>query len=152
MASNDTPKKIFLKGCPKGKEGLAAVAGILPGMLVEGVPGGDVVPHATAGGPAVPAFARPNEVIGHGIDDAYPDGDTVLYGVANSGDEVYGWIADGQNITAGDYLQSNGDGTFAAQDAGTPGTSFPGAVIVKAMQTVDNSAGGAPARMKLEVL
>jgi len=152
MASNDTPKKIFLKGCPKGREGLAAVAGILPGMLVEGVTGGDVVPHATAGGPAVPAFARPNEVIGKGIDDAYANGDTVLYGVVNSGDEVYGWIADGENIAAGDYLQSDGAGAFVAWVAGSAGTTLPGHAIAKAMQTVDNSAGGAPARMKLEVL
>lgn len=144
MPSNDTPKVIFLKGCPMGKEGLAAAAGILPGMLVEGVPGGDVVPHATAGGVATPSFARPNEVIGKGIDDAYADGDTVLYGVSQSGHEVYGWIADGENIAAGDYLESAGDGTFVAVDTGT--------ALVKALETVDNSTGGAAARMKLEVL
>lgn len=144
MPSNDTPKVIFLKGRPMGKEGIAAAAGILPGMLLDAVPGGDVVPHATASGAAVPAFARPNEVIGNGIDVPYANGDTVLYGVCTSGDEVYGWIADTANIAAGDYLESAGNGTLRAVTTGV--------AVAKALQTVDNTAGGAPARMKLEVL
>ena len=144
MPSNNTPKVIFLKGTPMGKEGIAAAAGILPGMLLDAVANGDVVPHATAGGPAVPAFARPNEVVGQGIDVAYANEDTVLYGISRSGDEVYGWIADAENITAGTYLESAGDGTFV--------TLATGVAVAKAMETVDNTAGGAPARMKLEVL
>lgn len=153
MSSNNTPKSIFLIGRPKAREGLAGAAGILPGMLVEGIPaGGEVVVHATAGGVGAPAFARPNEVIGHGIDVAYADNDTVLYGVSSPGDVVYGYIADGENITAGDYLQSDGAGAFEALVAGVPGTTLPGIALVKALETIDNSAGGAIARMKLEVI
>lgn len=152
MSSSNTPKTIFLKGAPLGKEGLAGAAGIVPGMLVERAAGGTVVAHATVGGPAAPAFARPNELIGNGIDVAYLDADTVLYGVAYSGVEVYGLIAVGANVAAGDYLQSNGAGSFVAQSAGTPGTSFPGIALTKALETFDNTAGGAPARMKLEVI
>lgn len=144
MPSNNTPKVIFLKGSPMGKEAVAAEAGILPGMLVDAVPGGDAAAHATAGGAAVPAFARANELVGNGIDVEYADGDTLLYGVSTSGDEVYGWIADGEDITAGTLLESAGNGTFQKQDTGV--------AVAKAMETVDNSTGGAPARMKLEVL
>jgi len=143
MPSNNTPKIIFLKGCPMGKEGVAGAAGILPGMLVEDV-GGTVTAHSTVGGVAVPAFARPNEVVGDGIDTAYADGDTVLYGVAYSGMEVYSYISDGENIAAGDYLESGGNGQFVTVAAGL--------ALVKALETVNNTAGGAPARMKVEVI
>jgi hypothetical protein len=145
MPSNDTPKKIFLKGGPMGKEGLAGAAGILPGMLVERAAGGTVVVHATAGGPALPAFARPNEVIGNGIDVAYNDEDTVLYGVASSGHEVYAVVAaSAPAIGDGVYLESAGDGTLAAVTTGT--------AVAKALEAVDNSGGAESARIKVEVL
>ena len=151
MPSNDTPKKIFLKGSPSYREA-AATATVTPGMLVEAVAGGNAAPHGTAGGPGAPAFARENEIIGNGIDVDYAAGDNVLYGVSRSGDEVYGWIADGENVAAGDYLQSDGAGAFEAWVAGSAGTTLPGHALVKAKEDVDNSAGGAPARIKLEVL
>lgn len=145
MPSNDTPKVIFLKGSPMGKEGLAGAAGIMPGMLVERAAGGTVVPHATAGGPAVPAFARPNEVIGNGIDVAYDADDTVLYGVSTSGDEVYSLVAAAAPAIAdGAYLESAGDGTLAALTTGQ--------AVAKALEAVDNSGGASSVRIKVEVL
>ena len=145
MPSSNTPKVIFLKGEMMGKEGLAGAAGILPGMLVERAAGGVVVPHASAGGPAVPAFARPNEVIGNGIDVEYNNEDTVLYGVTKSGGEVYAVVAAAAPAIAdGAYLESAGDGTLAAITTGV--------AIAKALEAVDNSGGAESARIKVEVL
>jgi len=145
MSSSTEAKVIFLKGAPLGKEGIAGAAGIVPGMLVERAAGGTVIVHATAGGPATPAFARANEVIGNGIDVEYKDEDTVLYGVAYSGVEVNALVAAGASAIAdGAYLESAGDGTLV--------TLATGVAIAKSLEAVDNSSGPAAARIKVEAI
>lgn len=164
-----TPSTIFLSGeISRGFEGIA-VAAIRPGMLVNirdanptdgplTTPGRnkDVGPH-NAAGQSGSMFAREMDLTGSSIDDVYEIGDTVLYQTSRAGDRVYALLAAGQEVVAGARLESAGNGYLRAATAGsgaaTPVT-FPGAALAIALEDVDNNpgAGGAPARIKIEVL
>lgn len=164
-----TPSTILLSGeIDRGFEGLA-VAAIRPGMLINirdanptdgplTTPGRakDVGPH-NAAGQSGSMFAREMDLTGSSIDDLYEIGDTVLYHSARPGDRIYALVAAGQDIAAGARLESAGNGYLRAVTAGsgaaTPVT-FPGAAIAVALEDVDNDpgTGGAPARIKIEVL
>jgi len=91
-------------------EEFVANAAITPGMLVEIMNTGKVRKHATSGGNAVPMFALEDELQGKDIDDAYVAADQVQVWIAGRGDLVYALLADGQNVSIGDFLVSNGDG------------------------------------------
>lgn len=112
------PSTITLKGDPQGREALATGA-ITPGMLLA-VAGANVAAHASAGAPNTAAFAREMDIVGGSIDDVYESGDTVLYSEFRKGDMVYALLADGENVGAGNLLESAGDGTLQAlnSDAG----------------------------------
>lgn len=168
-----TPSTIFLSGeIDRGYEGLA-VAAIRPGMLINirdakptdgplTVPGRakDVGPHNVAGGTANPMFAREMDLVGSNIDDLYEIGDTVLYQTARAGDRIYALVAAGQDIAAGAKLESAGNGYLRAQTPGSQSATtpfaavFPGVAVAVALEDVDNDpgTGGAPARIKIEVL
>ncbi len=126
------------------KEGIAGGV-ITPGHLLQGLPAALVV-HAVAGGTALAMFAVELSLAGAQIDDDYADSDTVLYGVFPPGSEVYA-IADGTGVTAGDIVESNGDGTFQVQasDAATD-EGERHSVVGRALTT-----GGVGARFVLEV-
>jgi hypothetical protein len=152
---------ILLRGDPLYGEGVAGAA-ITPGKAVK-VAGafvsvGSDAPAVTlaAAGVTAFAFARENEVVGNGIDDDYAQNDTVLLIHPRKGDIVLGWLAAGEDIAAGDELSLVGSGNFGAVDAGDGAASpvtFPTPVVAKAVETIDNSAGGAvPVRIKVEVV
>lgn len=152
---------ILLRGDPLYGEGVAGAA-ITPGKAVK-VAGafvsvGSDAPAVTlaAAGATALAFARENEVVGNGIDDDYAQNDTVLLIYPRKGDIVLGWLAAGQDIAAGDELSLVGSGNFGAVDAGDGSASpvtFPTPVVAKAIETIDNSGGGAvPVRIKVEVV
>ncbi len=136
--------------CVKGKErvifkeGIAGAA-ITPGHLLQGLPAALIV-HAVAGGTALAMFAVERGWIGEEIGDAYITSDTVVYGVFPPGSEVYA-IADGAGVTAGDIIESNGDGTLQTQanDAATSQDERH-SVVGRALTTA-----GAGARFTLEV-
>lgn len=153
MTSDVDPKTILLRGDPLGSEAPAATgAGITPGMLLERTTAGEVQPHSTPGGLASPMFAREADYVGDSIDAVAADGETVPIWDCRKGDQVYGFLAAGENVSLGAYLESDGAGAFQAHTAGTPGTTFPGNAIVKAAEAVDNGAGGSAVRIRLEVL
>jgi len=107
-----TPHTILLKGTGIGKEGVANAA-ITPGMLVERMTTGKIRKHSTAGGPAMPAFARENELIGKEIDVDYAANDRVYWTVMPPGSEIYALVAaSAVAIAVGDFLESAGDGTL----------------------------------------
>lgn len=161
------PTTIFLSGeMDRQYEGIAASA-ITPGMLIA-ITGPDntplvpgrakvIAPHNVAGG-AGTMFAREMDLTGSSIDDAYEEDDTVLYLSCQKGDRVFGFLAAGENVSAGDYLQSNGDGYLAAVAAGGGGgedpVDFPGIPLVVALEDMNNDpgTGGAAVRIKVEVL
>ena len=147
-----TPKKIILKGDPLYKErplkalDIYGVGGVTPGMLLASV-AGEYTPHATAAGTNVsPIFAVEAPFReGSDIDDDYDqDGETVLAAYCRHGDEVYALLEVGANVAQEALLESNGAGSLQAVTSGT--------AVVRALEAVNNSAGSAPARIKVEVV
>jgi len=98
------------------KEALAS-GSITPGHLLEQTNAAvdTVKVHATAGDFAQKAFAVEDDLQGNTIDDVYTVGERVLYKVFRPGDEVYALLANGQNISKGDKVVSNGDGAVKAR-------------------------------------
>jgi len=126
------------------KEGVAG-AGITPGHLLQGLPAALLV-HAVAAGTALPMFAVEDELQGKEISVAYVATDSVRYVVAPAGTEIAA-IADGTGVTAGDIVESNGDGTFQTQAASaTTAQSARHSVVGRALTTA-----AAGARFTLEV-
>jgi len=91
-------------------EEYGAEAAITPGMLLELNSSGNVQVHSTAGGNVLPMFALEDELQGNDIDDAYVADDKVQVWVAVRGEWVYAILADGQNVSVGDFLESAGSG------------------------------------------
>lgn len=139
-------RTVIVKGADRCifKEGVAAGA-ITPGHLLQGLPAALVV-HATAAGTAWPMFAFENELEGEEISDAYASTESVRYFIAPPGTEVAA-IADGTGVTAGDIVESNGDGTFQVQAvAAATANTARNSVVGRALTTA-----GAGARFTLEV-
>lgn len=140
---------IKIKGECITKEAEAAAA-ITPGHLVELDSAGKVQVQSTAGAAAQRAFALENDLIGGAVGDAYATGGTVKYGIFEPGAEVYAFLDGGENVAIGATLVPAGDGSLIAE------TSFEaGAVCAIAKEAVDNSsesAGGAQARITVEVV
>lgn len=110
--SSDTPKRILLIGeNARTEEGVAA-ATIRPGELIELTSASKLQRHSTAGGPAELAFALEDALQGNDIDDSYAANARVTYAIPGRGAVVYAWLAGGEEATPGDFLTSNGDGTF----------------------------------------
>lgn len=103
---------------------------------------------------------------GRGKDDDYSSGDDIEYKHYESGDRFHGFVFDGSNaagsgtdlssnanISAGDLLVAYGGsgqgGTFRNYDSSSDDS---GAVLVEALEAVDNSSGSSPARIRLEVV
>lgn len=132
-----------------------AAVTITPGMLIEYGTTNTVKPHATAGGNTSRMVALENPWSDHGvvygnegpnIDHAYAAGETVFWVPANSGDVYYMLLEDGANIANEAPLESNGAGALQA----VAGTAVEG-VVGYAEEAVDNSAGGAVARIRVRI-
>lgn len=146
-------KTVLVKGDGVGKEGVAGGA-ITPGHLVIRNSSNAIVVHGTAAANAAPSFARENEVVGMNIDAAYATNDQVLYTHCWPGAEVYALVAaSAAAIVIGDYLESAGDGTLRVltTDAATDDTQRA-SVVARAVEAVDNSGGGSPARILVEIV
>lgn len=146
-------KTIVLRGGGIRKERKAGGA-ITPGHLVELNASDQFVVHSTAAGNAIAAFAVEAEVFGKDIDTAYASGDQCFVEYLPTGSEVYALVGAGAAaIAEGDYLESAGDGTLRKLATATATTQAQRAsVVARALEAVDNSAGGTPARIKVEVL
>jgi hypothetical protein len=112
-------KTISVKDFTNIQEEYVANAAFDPGHLVEIMSTGKVRKHATAGGTAERMFAIENELEGRGVDDAYAAGDRAQVRIFRAGDVVNAILADGENVSIGTKLQSNGDGTLRAYVAQT---------------------------------
>lgn len=119
-----------------------AESAITPGQLVEFIANGNVQPHSTAGGAAMPAFALEDELQGRTVRDAYEAGTPVQVWIAQAGEMVYALANAGATITPGLYLESAGNGTFRPLDSGRPV-----AQAVTAPESAD-----VPRRLKIRVL
>jgi hypothetical protein len=140
MASN----AILIKGDPIRKEGLAGES-ITPGELLMWFAGPDrLMKHDTSGGAAQKMFAVEEDIVGDEISDAYASGSRVQYVTARQGDEIYAYLASGQNLAKGAPLMSNGAGYLTAISGTTPGR-------LVAFAHEDKDASGGAARFIVEV-
>jgi hypothetical protein len=118
-----------------------AVAAITPGMLVELTSAGKVQAHSVAEGNVVPMFALENELEGDDIDDAYEADDKVQVWIPQRGEEVYAILADGNDVSIGDFLESDGNGYLQLHVADTwvesnTGTVYSMAIVAQALEAV----------------
>lgn len=134
---------------------MKASEAIKPGMLVERHTDGTIKKHATAAAPASPAFAAEADIWGRTIDDAYLNGETVLYDTYRSGDWVYAFLSNGtgQDVGIGALLESAGNGLLRATTFGTGSAAAAAAKpIARALEAIDNDPGSAAVRIKVEIL
>lgn len=117
-----------------------AAGAIFPGMLVELTSAGKVQAHSSAGGNAAKDFAKENALEGEGIDDAFAATDKVQVLTFLPGEEVYGILADGENVAIGDFLESNGAGYLQKHTAGSAGVvEYPNAIVGRSLEAKDLS-------------
>jgi len=113
---------------------------ICPGMLIERYnPSGTFIrfrPHNTASVATERMLAIEASELNKGVNDGYAIGDIVRAVQGAGGTSFWGLIASGQNITAGQKLESNGDGTLKAY-------ATLGAAIFSALESINNTSGWA---------
>jgi hypothetical protein len=123
MAKN---RSVTLKGCPQVTEEYTASATVKPGYLVDGF---DTVAHqGTAAADTPRRFALERDELGAGVDNTYQgsgtpsayyaSGDVVKVGSFAPGMRVLAFVASGQDISVGEFLESAGDGTLRTLAAG----------------------------------
>ena len=133
------PNTIHLSGEAIEVGDLAAGVAICPGMLVERTAAGAVIrtrPHATASVATAPNFAVEQSELNKGVNDGYAIADLVRSKIGTRGATFWALIPSGQNITAGQKLESNGDGTLKAY-------ATLGAALCSAVESVNNTTGAA---------
>lgn len=147
------PETIVLRGDYDIKEAQAGGA-ITPGHLIKRSSATAVVVHAAAAGAAQKLFAIENDIAGDDITVNYASGSVVRFVNAKPGDEIYAILADGQNVAAGDFLVSNGNGEL--QKVTVAATTLDTAVIAVALEAIDASDSATTAvasrRIKVEIL
>lgn len=109
------PNTVFLGGDRVQVNDLAASEAITPGHLLERFNNGGIIrlrKHATAGGAGPKLVATEQAMANKGVDDAYAAADLVEASALRGGSTAWMFIASGQNIAAGNKLESAGDGTL----------------------------------------
>lgn len=128
-----------------------AAAAITPGMLLELTSANKVQAHSNAGQDVgVIMFARENLLEGKTVDDNYAADDEVDVWIPQRGDIVEAILADGENVSIGDKLESNGygflqkytaDSYVPSEAVSVYGNQIVG-VALEAIDASDNSSGG----------
>jgi len=151
-----TPETILLMGEPNRKERDAAAA-ITPGDLVELTSSDTVQRHSTAGGRVgIRWFAVENDIAGDDITHDYAADEVVQIHSARPGDEILARLADGQNVSIGDFLSSNGAGRL--QLVSPDSSAFDAeetsivAVALEAKDMSDSSAADPTERFRVEIV
>ncbi len=122
-------------------EEMTAGGTITPGMLVEMTSTGTCRAHSAKDENAIPMFALEDEMQGKTVDDNYVATDQVQVWIPGRGDMVYALLAQGQNVTKGALLSSNGDGRLkAAPSLVSTGDVFPLQIVAQAMESVNASS------------
>ncbi len=120
--------------------GATAVA-IIPGMLIEMDSNGRAQAHSTAAGNVLPMFAKEDELQGGAIGTAYSATlDTKIQAwIPQRGDIVLAILADGENASIGDWVESNGAGFLQVHDADSEGIYYPNQIVGVALDDLDLS-------------
>ena len=116
------PNTIYLGGeITKLNEWIAGVA-ITPGMNIERYNEGGKMkwrPHSGAAERPTRFFALEKMHFNKGVDDVYAINELVYAAEFHPGSTVWGLVPSGQDISAGDNMQSNGDGMMKQSTATT---------------------------------
>lgn len=113
--TRQNPNTIFLGGNGTKVGDLAASAAISPGHLIDRFNNSGVIrlrKHATAGGACERLVATEQSMNNKQVTDAYAANDLVEAVALSTGATAWMHLASGQNIAAGDKLESAGDGTL----------------------------------------
>lgn len=117
-----SPNTIYLGGeITKLNEWILGVAGT-PGMLLEFYTDGTVKklrPHSSADEVQTAIILLEKLIHNKGIADTYAIGELAYAAHFHPGSLFYGIAVSGQNIQAGEYLQSSGDGKLKVASATT---------------------------------
>lgn len=128
---------------------------ITPGMLISVASDGDVDKHASAGGVCEKMFALEDELQGKTIDDDYDADEPVQCWVATPGEEVYAWLANGEDVAIGEILVADGNGKLKAATEDSSGVvveEFPIAVALEAVDMSGSSGVDPSGRIKVRIL
>lgn len=126
-----------------------AEAAITPGMILELTSSDTVQAHSSAGqNVSPPLVALENELEGEDIDTNYAADDKVQVWIACRGEVAYLILADGENVSIGDEVESNGAGylqkhtadveSFESAEAGSI-TVYPNQIVGIALEALDLS-------------
>lgn len=130
------PNTIWLGG-PRTEIGdLACSEALCPGHLLERFNNSGVIrwrKHASAAGAGPRAFATEQSMLNKGVNDGYAANDLVEVSEGSGGSTFWALIASGQNITAGQKLESAGNGTLRAFASGV--------VLATSLENVNNTNG-----------
>lgn len=116
------PETIWLGGDRTEVNDRAASEAVTPGHLVELFNNGGVIrfrKHASAGADTARMIATEQSAQNKGVDDAYAANDLIEVSAGHRGSTWWMLIASGQNIAAGNRLESAGDGTLKILASGT---------------------------------
>lgn len=145
-------KTVQIKNYSNIREELVAAGTITPGMVVELASATTVQAHSTQNGNVLAMVAVEDELQGKIISEDYSATDQVQCWVPNKGDIGYCILASGQNVSAGEFLSSNGDGRLKTTPDPTSagGDEYPAQVVGVAVTAVN--ASGAAARIQVRFI
>lgn len=147
------PDQILLRGEPNRFE-READGTIKPGDMLELKTNDKVVRHSTAQGRHPRWFAIENEIGGDDLTHDYASGEVVSIQSARPGDNMLINLADGENVSIGDYLVSDGAGRVQKADSNSVG-ELEGSLVAFALEAVDlsgSSAADPEFRIKAQIL
>lgn len=116
-----------------------AAGAITPGMLIEFDSNGKVQAHNSAGENALKMFALEDELQGNGISDAYAADDQVNCWIPGRGDIVNALLSNGEDVSIGDFLESDGAGRLQKHNPSSEVSEYPEGVVGIALEAVDMS-------------
>jgi hypothetical protein len=143
MDAAGRPSTIMLKfNAGTRYEEARAASIITPGHTVELTADNEIVVQSEPSSRVQVATEEIHVLEGKTKDHDFAIGDLVSYRPLSKGDEFQAWLKEGEVVVIGDLLESAGDGTFVAADAGTS--------TVEAREAVDATAENS--RIKVRVL
>jgi hypothetical protein len=116
------PNTIFLGGERIQVNDLACSEVVTPGQIVERFNNGGIIrwrKNTIVTGNLPCAVACEHSMANKGVDDTYAANDLVEVSIVQPGGSFWGYIASGQNIVAGNQLQTVSGGTLAIYSSGS---------------------------------
>ena len=120
------------------EEYTATAVALTPGMLLEVTSAGLVQAHSTEGGVILPMVALHDELQGKEIDDDFAASAKVQCWIPQRGDQAYLLVADGETVSHGDFLISDGTGKVKVYtgDAASD-VEYPNCIVGVALDDLD---------------